>query len=107
MKSSGTCLQCGELLPKGSSRCRLYCPECSRKRNIEQTIKRQQQARKARAALAAQRVENADKAYCRECIYYGAKVGSGNLCDYILHTGIRRGCKAGEGCERRKIRRSA
>ncbi len=97
-----TCLACGEPLPVGSSRSRRYCAECARKRNLELTVKRQQQAAVARAAMAQQRTEDADRAWCRRCVYRSPHIES-NLCDYLLNTGKRRGCKAGKGCERRVL----
>ena len=37
------------------------------------------------------------RAYCRDCMYRG-KDGA---CDYYFLTGERRGCKAGEGCDKK------
>lgn len=36
---------------------------------------------------------------CEKCIHYGVQTMT---CNYILHTGHRRGCPAGTGCTRRK-----
>ena len=38
---------------------------------------------------------------CRPCVYHGW-VGSQITCDYILMEGRRRGCPAGEGCDKRE-----
>lgn len=51
----------------------------------------------------ATKQETLDRKYCKECRYHSGEYGE-NLCDYILHTGKRRGCKAGEGCERREAK---
>jgi hypothetical protein len=103
--SSRTCLKCGGPLPEGCSASKQYCDECARKRNIELTMRRQEQARKMRVALAMQRQENADRAWCRKCIYYGNENTAYNLCDYMLKTGKRRGCHYGNGCEKRGRRK--
>lgn len=45
-----------------------------------------------------------DRLWCRKCIYR-ARTGHDHdcpwLCEYVLITGKPRGCKAGEGCEKR------
>lgn len=98
--SSRTCLKCGGPLPEGCSASKQYCDECARKRNIELTMKRQEQARKMRVALAAQRQSNADKAWCKPCQYRATS--DDYLCNYFIITGKRRGCPAGNGCGKRR-----
>lgn len=41
----------------------------------------------------AKRDENAP--FCKGCFYYDK---TNKCCDYLIFTGIRRPCKAGEGC---------
>jgi predicted RNA-binding Zn-ribbon protein involved in translation (DUF1610 family) len=101
--TSRTCLRCGNTLPAGSSLSRKYCPECGRLRNIELTQARQQAAARKREEKQKTDQAYADREYCKICDYYGSEEYGGNLCDYMLRTGRRRGCKAGEGCERRAI----
>lgn len=101
--TSRTCLRCGGLLPAGSSLSRKYCPECGRLRNIELTQKRQEAQRKTMARRREEDQAFRDRAYCKVCDYYGSEEYGGNLCDYMLRTGRRRGCKVGVGCERRVI----
>ena len=50
------------------------------------------------------RQETKDRAYCRQCIYYGSEEYGNNLCDFMLRTGKQRGCRYGEGCEKRIMR---
>ena len=45
-----------------------------------------------------------DRLWCRKCIYRGRTGHDSDrpwLCEYVLVTGKPRGCKAGEGCEKR------
>ena len=104
MKQRPTCLRCGQPLPEGSSRSRRFCPECGRLRNIEMTQARQQAAARKREEKREFDQAFADRAYCKPCDYYGSEDYGKNLCDYILKTGHRRGCKAGVGCTQREIR---
>ena len=47
-----------------------------------------------------------DRVYCSKCLYACGLSGRADyLCEYILFTGERRGCKAGRGCTKRKIAR--
>ena len=93
-----TCLRCGGDLPAWASPSVSYCVACRKKihnealaRQYAEWVKRQ-----------ANKQETRDRAYCKDCRYHSGTYGE-NLCDYILSTGKRRGCKAGEGCERRVI----
>ena len=38
--------------------------------------------------------------HCRFCIYASVLSNNSVICQYLLVTGNRRGCEAGEGCER-------
>lgn len=46
---------------------------------------------------------NLDKADCKKAAEMLGEY-SANLCDYILDTGQRRGCKCGVGCEKRILK---
>lgn len=46
--------------------------------------------------------EHVVDAYCRGCVYRTKDYGL-QACSFILMTGRRRGCPAGEGCNKRKI----
>lgn len=37
---------------------------------------------------------------CSDCIYVSTITGGGMVCNYLLVTGNRRGCDAGQNCER-------
>lgn len=82
-----TCLRCGQALPEGSSQSRRYCDVCAAERNRDLTRKRQKKAVKRMQEVNAERFYNADRAYCKPCIYCGIGEYSANLCDYILDTG--------------------
>ena len=97
-----TCLRCGQPLPEGSSCSRRYCDACGKQWNIELTRERQRRKDKRQAEIVAERRDKADRAYCRTCVYHGSENYGNYLCDYLLLTGTRRGCKAGVGCERRR-----
>lgn len=101
---SGICLRCGNALPDGSCYTRKYCVKCAAERNRELTRERQKKAVKRMQEVNAERLYNADREYCKKCVYYGSEEYGNNLCDYILLVGHRRGCKAGVGCEKRKVR---
>lgn len=98
------CLRCGGTLPEGSGQSRKYCDACGKARNIELTIERQQKAAKKQKTVAEEKQEIADRRYCRSCKFYGSENYGRNLCDFLLITGRRRGCKCGVGCERREIK---
>lgn len=99
-EAPATCLICGQLLPKGCSQSRRYCDACGRERNRELTRLRAKGMAERAAEAAAEKRGAKERAYCRPCVYANHHDGV-NLCDYILKTGHRRGCKAGVGCERR------
>lgn len=92
-----TCLRCGGDLPAWCSPSVSYCPECRKKIHAERLAR--QYAEWVKRQESKQEVR--DREYCRRCRYRAGEYGD-NLCDYILHTGKRRGCKPGEGCERRE-----
>lgn len=41
--------------------------------------------------------------FCRKCVYSCTLSNNSVICQYILVTGQRRGCAAGDGCNRREI----
>lgn len=100
-----TCLRCGKALPYGSSQSRRYCDACAAERNRELTRERQRKAVKRMQEVNAEKNYNADREYCKHCEYHGGAEGAYNLCDYYLRTGERRGCRAGDGCERRALKK--
>lgn len=102
--SQRTCLRCGNPLPVLSSASRRYCDECGKQRNIELTRERQRKALKRAYEVRMAKQEVKDKAWCRKCIYHGSENYGNYLCDYILLTGKRRGCKPGEGCNQRRLK---
>ena len=97
-----TCLICGGPLPEWSSASRRYCDECGKQRNIELTRERQRKALKRANEVRLAKQETKDRNYCRSCMYHGSKNFCYNLCDYLLITGKQRGCRAGEGCDKRR-----
>lgn len=102
MRAPRTCLRCGLPLPEGCSQSRKYCNECAKKHDAELKAKRQQRAAQMREARAEQRAADADREWCKPCAFCSQHFES-HLCDYLIRTGHRRGCKAGEGCERRVL----
>ena len=105
------CQICGKELPIGSSAARKYCQPCSKQHNIELTKLRQQRFSQKRSEARAEQaviqqqvreLREEDKAYCAMCVYKG-RCSEDYLCDYLVVTGKRRGCKAGKGCKKRKL----
>ena len=88
---SSICLRCGCKLPDGCALTRKYCDVCARERNKEKTRERQRKAVQRMIEVNAERNYNADREYCKSCIYRGSVEVVNNLCDYILLTGKRRG----------------
>lgn len=117
MPSSEKCERCGVPLPKSRTNNRKYCAECGKIVNRERTRARNAEnnklmanenremraARLAEKAATAKTLRAADIAYCKKCFYHGSWTES-YLCDYFCMTGERRGCKAGVGCRKRKLR---
>ena len=101
--SQRTCLRCGNPLPVLSSASRRYCDECGKQRNIELTRERQRKALKRAYEVRMAKQESKDRVWCRKCLYHGSEAYCFNLCDYLLMTGHRRGCRAGEGCAKRRF----
>ena len=102
MRFDAVCLRCGETLPEGSIPSRKYCDACGAERNRELTRERLRRASQKAYILRQEQQSTKDRAYCRKCVFYGSESYGGNLCDYLLRTGHRRGCRAGEGCKRRE-----
>ena len=101
--SDNVCLRCGGPLPEYAARARKYCDDCAAERNRELTRERLARAKQKAYILRQEKQDAKDHEYCKVCVYSGSEDYGGNLCDYILRTGHRRGCKYGEGCERRVI----
>ena len=101
---NGICLRCGNALPEGSHLTKKYCDECAVERNRELTRERNRKAIQRMQEVNAERFYNADREYCKKCVYHGSHEYGNNLCDYILVVGHRRGCKAGVGCEKRVLK---
>ncbi len=106
------CRMCGVVFPPNTPATRKYCLDCSAIRYKENQA-RQKAKRKALDAVKAQErkkeeqklpktLSEADKRYCRKCVYAGAFTAN-YLCNFMVMTGERRGCKAGVGCERRLL----
>jgi len=102
-----TCLRCGGQLPENCSSSRRYCDECGRLHNIELTRERLRKGYDRKLAEDRLKQSAKDREYCKKCRYYGSEEYGHNLCDYMLVTGIRRGCHYGVGCERRVMRELA
>lgn len=96
------CLRCGNELPITCGPSRKYCDACAAARNRELTRERQKKAVKLMREAKAEKQSAKDRAYCKPCVYAAAGYGE-HLCDYILRTGHRRGCKAGVGCRKREV----
>ncbi len=101
------CQVCGKVFPEGTSRSRKYCEECAKAahaaRRMELYRHRKETGEKPVPRSPDTAKQKADKAYCEKCIYHGFIRDGGMTCDYILIVGHRRGCKAGDGCEKRAL----
>lgn len=98
------CLRCGNALPDGCYLTKKYCDKCVADRNRERARERKKKAVQRMIEAKAEKNYNADREYCKSCVHYGTGEYSSNLCDYILDTGHRRGCKAGVGCAERVMK---
>lgn len=101
--SERICLRCGGPLPEVCSPSRKYCDACAAERNRELTRERLERARQRAYILRQQKQETKDREFCKKCVYYGSGEYVGNLCDYLLRTGRRRGCRYGESCTKREV----
>ena len=104
MSDHRICLRCGNELPPASGLSRKYCDECAAERNRELTRERRRKAVKRMQEVNAERHRNADREFCKRCVYYGSEEYGHNLCDFMLTTGQRRGCHYGVGCTHRIIK---
>lgn len=101
------CILCGAELPnRRGGRC--YCKACSeymRNERIREhnesirTIKIDPDPPKVKREVTLKRE---DMDYCRKCDYHG-NFDQQVLCEYMVRTGHRRGCKPGVGCEKREV----
>ena len=90
------CADCGIFLPNVALN-RKRCPECAKKRNLEQI-----RAAKLRCRTGAVHREVPKRSPCAGCFYYGGSFPSNYCCNYLLTEGHRRPCPPGEGCTARK-----
>lgn len=103
------CILCGEELPnKRGGRC--YCQACSaymREKRLHENNEERKVLRVLREIepkppeKKAVTLKKSDVAYCKKCIHHG-NFDQQILCEYMYHTGHRRGCRAGVGCEKRE-----
>lgn len=109
------CQICGKELPLGSAASRKYCPTCAAEHNRELTRLRYNRMNQKRSEARAEKsavlqpireLRDEDKAYCAICAYSG-RFSADYLCDYLIMTGHKRGCRAGKGCKKRKLIPSA
>lgn len=108
------CKVCGKPFPPGTVATKRYCDPCREKLAKEREAKRKEERRSerekaAKENLAAQNGEmtilrKADMAYCAKCIYRGS-FSESYLCNYLMMTCERRGCRAGVGCDKRDFER--
>ena len=105
------CLDCGVPFTEKDSPLKKRCSACQRLHKIEITKKKEEERRRKDAEMKKKQylpnldnriLAKADVDYCEPCEYHG-KFDAGYLCNYILDTGQRRGCKAGVGCTKRWI----
>ena len=104
------CRVCGKAFPPETPATRKYCKECAALVLRENAARRREQQRIAKLytenysgkTAKAGTLKEADKRYCRKCIYRG-NFTENYLCDYISITRERRGCPAGAGCEKRVL----
>lgn len=103
-----TCKDCGIIFTRKSHKT-IRCPECRR----QYVLKREREYSRERYAelkgtsdanMPREGVKSSicDKKTCARCKY--STLLSGTLaCGYILNTGRRRGCPAGQGCSKREL----
>lgn len=98
------CLRCGNVLPAECSISRRYCENCGKLMSMQLRLARQKREEQRKAAERELTQEEENRKYCKKCCYYGSEAYGGNLCDFMLTTGQRRGCKYGVGCEKRILK---
>ena len=104
------CILCGADIPdKRGGRC--YCQACSAYMRAERERKHNEEVQVLRIKHEIEpkpvpkrevTLKKQDMTYCRKCIYHG-NFDQQILCEYMYHTGHRRGCRPGVGCKRREI----
>ena len=102
------CKDCGIIFTRKSHKT-IRCPECRR----QYVLKRERECSRERYAglkgtsdtsmpREGVKASICDKKTCARCKY--STLLSGTLaCGYILNTGHRRGCPAGQGCSKREL----
>ena len=103
------CKNCNAPLPLDAARNRLYCNACRIIVNRQKANKRDREHREKLNRVYADpskwKPNKEDIDYCKSCIYSEASYWH-HLCNYYTRTGVRRGCKAGVGCNKRELRNS-
>ena len=104
------CILCGAELPnRKGGRC--YCKPCGeymrakrlREGNEERKVLRIKHEIEPKPPEKREvTLKKADMAYCRKCDYHG-NFDQQILCEYMVRTGHRRGCRSGAGCEKREV----
>ena len=104
------CVICGAQFPPGTAPTKKYCADCAKKQILESTRRSREKQRERYEELKAVKAKipkpagnKKNRAWCSTCIYRGGLRDGTFTCDYILHTGKRRGCKPGYGCERKRV----
>ena len=103
------CQMCGAVFPPGTPAARKYCYDCLEKRHADAYARhREKEREKARVKAEAERqarpeniLSEANRKYCKNCIYVG-NFAHGYLCNYLDITKTRRGCKPGVGCDKHR-----
>ena len=108
-----SCIMCGAEFPEGTPAARKYCLDCGAIKYKQDQQRRNERKRERKRARKAQEqnlkpphdpktLQEIDKRYCGKCVYAGS-FSANYLCNFMLMTGERRGCKAGVGCNRRLL----
>lgn len=106
------CSMCGKVFPAGTAPARKYCEDCINERRRQQKVlkneryRAKQKKQDADKPSPAEEQRKRDDKYCSKCIYHGLIAGH-CFCDYLSIVGTRRGCKSGEGCEKRELTKGA
>lgn len=106
------CKVCGKPFPPGTVATKRYCDQCREKLAKERESRRKEERRSRREKAAQEKIaaqigettilRKDDMAYCRKCIYRGS-FSESYLCNYLMMTAERRGCRAGVGCNKREF----
>lgn len=95
MRIDKACEDCGVLMTNVHF-LRKHCYECAKKRRKEyqsQYVKEKRTTQKPQV-----RITNANKKYCKGCVYWGGFYEHNACCNYIFIEGHSRPCPPGKGC---------